>query len=251
MRWLVLVLLYMVTVTQDLLAEDLLIVTENFPPFQVIENGQVAGDATALVEQVLAQASIEARIEIRPWANSYNMATNRKNTLIYSMVRFPAREPLFEWLGQVGTMRVGLFKQSSREDIQVNSYTELNNYSVLTFIDSAPAHLLAEKGVTSVSEVPNTDSLARMLFRQRADLVAMSEHTFYASVLRDGHSIEDVTLVMVFESLSKGLWLAAHPETDPDMLVAIRHAFSTITSPLPKTAMPPVPCQNNHVDPAC
>lgn len=246
MRWLALLLFCMST-----FAEDLLIVTEDFPPFQVIENGEVAGDATALVQQVLVQAGLDARIEIRPWANSYNMATNRKNTLIYSMVRFPAREPLFEWLGQVGTMRVGLFKQSSREDIQVNSYADLNNYSVLTFIDSAPAHLLAEKGVTSVSEVPNTDSLARMLFRQRGDLVAMSEHTFYASVLRDGHSINDVTLVMVFESLSKGLWLAAHPETDPDMLAAIRHAFRAINLPLPETAIPPVPCQNNHTDPAC
>jgi len=72
-------------------ASDLLIVTEELPPYNYQEDGVAKGLSTEVVQAVLAETGLEAEIQFYPWARRYIMAQNRTNTLIYSMARIQER----------------------------------------------------------------------------------------------------------------------------------------------------------------
>ena len=80
-------------------AKSLRVVTEDMPPYQIVEQGKlVGGSSYLLVKQTLQLANIDYEIEILPWARAYKTARFETNTLIFSLARTPEREMLFQWL---------------------------------------------------------------------------------------------------------------------------------------------------------
>nr|BFE97768.1 hypothetical protein GCM10020185_83040 [Pseudomonas brassicacearum subsp. brassicacearum] len=71
------------------------IVTEELPPYNMTQNGRMTGMSTEVVQAVLKEVGMDAPIHSMPWARAYELALNESNVLIYSIVRTPAREPLF------------------------------------------------------------------------------------------------------------------------------------------------------------
>ena len=61
-------------------AEEITIVTENFPPFNYEEptTGKIAGLGTEIVQAVLEEVSVQANIMLLPWARAYKMAQREK-----------------------------------------------------------------------------------------------------------------------------------------------------------------------------
>lgn len=74
------------------------VVTEHLPPFQIDTPTKILGFATEIVSTALSSTPYTFKISIYPWARSYNMALNKKNTCIYSMARTPERENKFIWV---------------------------------------------------------------------------------------------------------------------------------------------------------
>ena len=83
-------------------AQPLRIVTEKLPPLQFSEkDGVSTGAMTDIVKLLLQKSNLKSEIEILPWARSYQLATSRKNTLIFSMLRSESRENDFIWVGKL------------------------------------------------------------------------------------------------------------------------------------------------------
>jgi hypothetical protein len=75
-------------------AQDIMIVTEEFPPYNYSDNGRAQGLSSEVVQAVLAQAGLTAEFLFLPWARAYLTAQNTKNTLIFSIGQIPEREDL-------------------------------------------------------------------------------------------------------------------------------------------------------------
>lgn len=56
-------------------------VTENLAPYNMIENGQIIGMSTEVVQAVLSRVGAAPRIEILPWARAYDGALHVDNVL--------------------------------------------------------------------------------------------------------------------------------------------------------------------------
>ncbi|PCI62814.1 MAG: hypothetical protein COB35_02645 [Gammaproteobacteria bacterium] len=85
-------------------ATVLTIVTENLPPFQLLDrNKKISGFATDVIKAVLNKTPYQYEIGLHPWSQSYEMAQKNKNTCIYSIAREKSRESLFQWVGQIAT----------------------------------------------------------------------------------------------------------------------------------------------------
>lgn len=80
---------------------ELRILTEEFPPYNLTENGRITGFSTEVVEAVLHETGIAAPIQSMPWARAYDIALKGENVLIYSITRTAQREKLFKWVGVV------------------------------------------------------------------------------------------------------------------------------------------------------
>jgi polar amino acid transport system substrate-binding protein len=221
------------------LTQELRVVTENFPPFHYLDNQKITGSVVDLLEPVLLELNLTTQnIEILPWARAYNLAENSKNTLIFSLVRFPAREPLFKWVAPVGNIKVGVFKLKSRDDIVIENTSDIPRYKSAVFINSAIEHFYEQEGFENFHAVGDYDSLVKMLMRGRIDIVPGSMHNFLSRVSALGFDLDSVEMVYEIKELQKGLWAAFNLETDDELVERVRDAIEKSRLENPIQAIP-------------
>lgn len=100
-------------------AQKLTIYTEEFPPFNFTEKGKITGVSTEIVQHVMADTGIGYRIKSLPWKQSYRLAQNEPNTLIFSISRNSRREALFKWIGILTPTTYSVMALKSRSDIKI------------------------------------------------------------------------------------------------------------------------------------
>ena len=109
-------------------AQNITLVTENYPPFQIKESGKPPqGFAIELVEAMKKYAGINEKIEVYPWARAYNMALIKPNTFIFSLARTKEREDLFKWIGDYFMATTAIYALKSRTDIVITSLEDAKN----------------------------------------------------------------------------------------------------------------------------
>ncbi len=81
--------------------DDLMFLTEHYPPLNYEEDGKLQGIAVeALVEMfklVDAEKTIKD-VKLWPWARGYRSVLSKKNTVLFSMARTEARENLWKMM---------------------------------------------------------------------------------------------------------------------------------------------------------
>lgn len=128
-------------------AQSLTVVTEEWPPYNHTEKGQVAGVVTEVVRATLERAGIDYTINVYPWARAYDMAQNRENVLIYSIFRLPIRERLFKWIQIDGLfVNMHLFRPSHRTDIDATTLDKAKQYRIGVTRDTSTHHFLLDNG---------------------------------------------------------------------------------------------------------
>lgn len=223
-----LALLLMLTLFPSARAADLLIVTEELPPYNYQEDGVAKGLSTEVVEAVLAEAGMEAEIVFYPWARSYLMAQTRKNTLIFSMARIPERENLFEWVGVVCPITTSFFKLASNPDVDVHSLDDARKYVIGVTLENVNHLYLESKGFTNL-ELESQDLLnMRKLAHGRIDLMPFDEASFLYQVRKDGMDPSLFEAVYHVDDLSKFLYMAFSKSSDPELVERFRTALRTI-----------------------
>lgn len=227
MRFLVALVLFL-SVCLQAGATDLLIVTEELPPYNYQEDGIAKGLSTEVVEAVLAETGIEAEIAFLPWARSYLMAQNRKNTLIFSMARIPEREDLFEWVGIVCPITTSFFKKAGNDAVEVHSLEDAKKYAIGVTLENVNYLYLESKGFPNL-ELESQDLLnMRKLAHGRIDLVPFDEASFFYQVRKDGMDPAQFEAIYRVEDLSKYLYMAFSKTSDPELVERFRVALRTI-----------------------
>ena len=127
----VLFLLFATTIsTPNAIAQAIHAVTETSAE-SYAKDGKVAGPATKIVELSLQKAGLTRyRIDLYPWARSYDIALHEPNVLIYQIIRSKAREPLFKWVGEIQKQQFHLYKLKENTAITVTSLADAKNYVI-------------------------------------------------------------------------------------------------------------------------
>lgn len=208
-------------------AQELQVVTEHFPPFNYLENGQLTGYSTELLTAMLAQAGVPAQYSLLPWSRSYQQALTQSNTLIYSIARSEERDPLFEWIGPISKRRIFLFKLASRKDIQISSLAEAAKYKIGVVREFASTRLILQQGwlpERALDFAPSTESNLRKLLAARVDLiVGMDWVTLFelTQLLKEEQSLEAVCLI----DDTAPLYFALNKQSDKELIRKLRLAF--------------------------
>jgi polar amino acid transport system substrate-binding protein len=128
-------------------ADEIRIVTEELPPYNMTQDGRLTGMSTEVVEAVLEEIGVQASIQSMPWARAYDIALNTENVLIYSITRTAQREKLFKWVGTVAPMHWYLYALPGR-DIQLKDLDDARQYQIATVKEDAGEQYLVAKGFT-------------------------------------------------------------------------------------------------------
>ncbi len=128
---------------------ELFFVTEEYPPFNYVENGTIRGIAVELLTGVFRESdnvTFADHIWVFPWSKAYQTALSRNNTVIFATTRLPERENLFKWAGPLVSERKVLFASRERA-FEITGPADLDNHRIGVIKDDAAAAQLQALGV--------------------------------------------------------------------------------------------------------
>ena len=123
--------------------------TEEWAPYNYEEDGIPAGISVDVLEAVFRTIGVNrSRSDVRivPLADGFQAAQNGSGTVLFSIVRTPEREPLYQWAGPFTRARFVLFAPVS-SGITITSPADLDQYRIGTVRGSVENTLLADQGV--------------------------------------------------------------------------------------------------------
>lgn len=183
------------------------VVTENWYPYNYLDDkGEVVGQSTTWVRSVLDDAGVGYSIKLVPWTRALDLAKSRPNVLIYTILRTPPREKLFQWICPISDREVHqLFKLTNRKDIVVRTEQDIKNYSVSvtreTFLHQYMLNLGLVEGYNL--QITSDDSISAKLFLAgRVDLLAEFESSLYRTLKKAGLDERVVSPIMSLSAQS-------------------------------------------------
>lgn len=204
------------------------VLTESFPPYNYVEDGEPTGLATEVVQAMLKQAGLTAKLEFLPWARAYRTAMTEPNTLIFSIARIPERESLFEWLGVVGPYWTSLYKRRADESIEIKNLADARRYRIGVSQDDVIHTYLESEGFPHLEVARNDQVAVRMMYAGRFDLLAVDEAALPFRVKVEGYAINELQRVVRIDALSEQLYVAINPKSDPALINTLKDALEEI-----------------------
>lgn len=153
--------------------------TEEWAPFNYQEKGVPAGISVEVLEAVFRTLGVNrsrADVRIVPLADGFQAAQKGPGTVLFSIVRTPEREPLYQWAGPFTKARFVLFAPVNRE-ITITSPADLDQYRIGAVRDSVENTLLTSQGVQVSGITPGATpaELLRLLDEGEIDLWATGD----------------------------------------------------------------------------
>lgn len=213
-----------------LCAEVFKVYTEQSPPYNFLENGKVKGYSTRLVEELFVKSGhqfFDNSIHLLPWARGYSTVQNETHSMIYSMVRSPEREALFQWVGPIGKMRLGIIAKKSTH-LQVTTPAVLHRYKIATIPDTASEKALLDLGVPSVKleRFAHRTSQLKKLQENRVDAIAFSVESAFSLLEEMGYDISEYEVVYILKE--SDLYFAFNKETNPKIIANLNDTLKTL-----------------------
>jgi polar amino acid transport system substrate-binding protein len=229
MKTLLIILLVYSNVTFS--ASAIRVVTEELPPYQIVDNGKlVSGSAFLLAQEMLKRANIKTRVEVLPWARAYSIASTEPNVIIYSMARNESREDKFTWLYKIDSLEYHFYTVSSRPDLQQINPVDALDYVVVTVRDSYEAGTLMAMGYIEGKNLILTRDYQdawQMLALGRADFTYASE--FFDEIFFESFDSNSPLFVKAFNrDETSTLYIAASINTDASTLLKLKQSLESM-----------------------
>ena len=206
-------------------APRLMLVTEEFEPFNYIEHGKLTGYSVEVARALVERAGIAYSIAAYPWARAYRMAQQLPNVLIFSLARTPAREKQFQWIAPLARRQVYLYQLSRRHDVQVGSLDDLPRYITAVNRDDIAHAQLAEMGLAKRLDLTNNAlSGLNKLLVGRVDLIVGNPHSI-RSLCASAGVPENIVKRAILLSDDSDYYLAASLDTPAATVERLREQY--------------------------
>ena len=179
MKNLILLLTFLCVLSSlPLSAEQLTILTENLPPLNYLENGELVGSSVEIVEEIMKRVGSEESIQVYPWARAYQMALEEENIVLFGMTFTNDRENLFKWVGPLATKRDILLARKDSTFSVENLEDAKKVGRIGTLRDDVRGKLLEQLGFSNLEPVSDEQNNAQKLALGRIDLWAYKKPGF-------------------------------------------------------------------------
>lgn len=209
-------------------AQGINVVTDD-SSYAYLRDGKLAGPGTRVVEQTLKEAVFaDYRFLLYPWARAYEKALREANVLIYPMVRTPAREPLFKWVGEMTHITTQFYRLREGPQFAVRTLEDAKQYSIGVVRDDSRQVYLQEQGfIRLVVSANNRDNFQKLINHQ-VQLLPMHE----TDARRISHEaqvdFERLEAVGTLDGLPASVYMAFSLSTPDDIVSRARAAFEQL-----------------------
>ncbi len=132
--------------------EKLQIFTEEFSPLNFMQDGQITGQSTEVVMELLNRMGIDKDITLLLWTDAYQKLVNESNIALFSTCLTSERKNLFKWVGPISTVEM-YFYMPKDCTIDLKSLEDAKKIPEIAVLkDYASTSILKEKGFTNLVE---------------------------------------------------------------------------------------------------
>jgi polar amino acid transport system substrate-binding protein len=171
-KLLLIVVSFILVITQSGLCEELTILTENLPPLNYVDNGELVGPSVEIVKAIQKKVGSLEQIQIYPWSRAYKMALEEKNVILFGMTYTKVRHDKFKWVGPLATKRDILVAKKG-SGIIIDSLEDAKKVNRIgTLRDDTRGRLLESHGFKNLEPVSDEQLNAKKLALGRIDLWA-------------------------------------------------------------------------------
>lgn len=210
--------------------DDLILMSEQFPPFNFEENGELKGTSIDLMALILERMNSKLTrndIQILPWGRSYRDLQEVENTVLFVVTRTKTREKLFKWVGPISSAKNVLIAQKDKK-ITINSIDDAKKYAIGAVSNDAGLQLLLEAGIEQeqIEDVPYPVLNIRKMEMARIELFAYDEGVAKWLMRKEGLNPEKYESVYLLEEGQH--YFAFHVETSEILISKFQQVLDEI-----------------------
>lgn len=109
-------------------SKPLTIITEEWPPYNYIENEQLKGFAAEVVQLVMKDLNVKDKILVLPGPRGMKILNKLSRTMFFSFIMTPERKPLYKWIGPFGEQSIYFYKKKG-STIKINTLEDAKKVS--------------------------------------------------------------------------------------------------------------------------
>jgi polar amino acid transport system substrate-binding protein len=209
---------------------SLVLLTENFPPYNMAKNGKnfaqdenINGIAVDIVREMFKRADITYSLTLRfPWERIYKLALEKPGYGVFVMARLPDREKLFKWVGPIGPDDwIMLAKADSK--ISLETLDDARKYKIGAYKGDAIAETLGKQGLNPIVVLRDQDN-AKKLVSGQIDLWATGDPAGRYLARQEG--VNGLKTVLRFNSAE--LYLALNKDVPDEMVAKLQAALDQL-----------------------
>ncbi len=205
---------------------DLLILTEEYAPYNYIEDNQLKGISVDILESAFQHMGLDISREsfhTRSWTEAYETTLSRNNTLLFTTARIPERESLFAWAGPLHTDKKVLFGVAGHDTHFTSA--DITSYRITAIRNDSGLQLAIDAGAAPdqiiVADTP--EQAVAMVENGTADVWSYGEMAGRRMINRYAENPELFTPFMEIATVDE--YIAFHPATDPAFVSAVNQTI--------------------------
>lgn len=150
-------------------AQDLTVMTENYPPLNYLADGKAGGPSVEIVQLIMDRLGTNSEIKVLPWARAYMLTRETENHILFSMTRIESREDLFKWVGPLAVKRHA-FYTAEGSGITIKSLDDARGLIIGVQLDGVDQDFLVRNGFDNLDGISRWQLNAKKLLNGRIDV---------------------------------------------------------------------------------
>lgn len=146
------------------------IVTEDWPPLNYSEDGEIKGFATDVIRLVMKELKADDPIVVLPGNRGLNVLNKGPRVLFYSFIQTADRKDLYKWIGPFANESIYLYKKRDSK-LQINSLEDAKKVHSICCRDAGMVfNFLKKEGFKNLDVGTDATSIYVKAIHGRCDL---------------------------------------------------------------------------------
>lgn len=146
------------------------IITEDWPPLNYSEDGEVKGFATDVIRLVMKEMKVDYPIIVLPGNRGLNVLDRGPRVLFYSFIQTPERKSLYKWIGPFANESIYLYKKRGSK-LQIKTLEDAKKVHSVCCRDAGMVfNFLKKEGFKNLDVGTNATSIYVKAIHGRCDL---------------------------------------------------------------------------------
>lgn len=212
-----------------LMAADLLLMTENYPPYNyVIKKGdreELTGFCADVVREIQRRAGNRSPIKTMIWTQAYEELLKTPNSALFAMGKNPMRQKELKLVGEIGMTDYVLFARADKE-INIVNLDDAKSYRIGTYDGDIAGQFLREQRVNNLLIAQTDEMNLDRLLSGEIDLWIVSDLKGW--MIADNKGIPADKLKVVFVAFQSPLYIGFNKDTPAGTIEAWQKALDSM-----------------------